>query len=447
MLGYKGYKIVARDAPWRLYPQVGRNLVMNREHIVVGAVAALRRAARLLVGTSFAVMWPPRRQGLRERLERLLVLLGGLLTIVAVHTLPNRWRRVVLWWRPNVGELGLAPHYLLRWLDRHPELDIRQYVLVTSPGHNRTLVEMVGRRVRVIESKFLHKWFQPPFNTARASIFWANYGPFGEFEDDLPHLSFTRSEEVDGEQLLRRMGIEVGQPFICVHWRDHAFYDAVDPVQSRVTALRNTTLQEMLPTLKYLAGLGTPVLRMGALVKDPLPDDLLRAYPSVIDYARLFRTDLGDIYLTAKCKLYVGTNAGLFSVPQAFNRPLVMVDYNFPQVMNLLTSNALVIFRKCRFQDNRREMCYPEMMVRWPWYWDDQRLGMAGIEAVPTTADEILAAVQERLELLEGIDRSTDEDRELQRRFWAMFPPENVNGQKLPRIGREFLRQHKHLLT
>jgi hypothetical protein len=92
-------------------------------------------------------------------------------------------------------------------------------------------------------------------------------------------------------------------------------------------------------------------------------------------------------------------------------------------------------------------MCYPEMMVRWPWYWDDQRLGMAGIEAVPTTADEILAAVQERLELLEGIDRSTDEDRELQRRFWAMFPPENVNGQKLPRIGREFLRQHKHLLT
>jgi hypothetical protein len=87
------------------------------------------------------------------------------------------------------------------------------------------------------------------------------------------------------------------------------------------------------------------------------------------------------------------------------------------------------------------------MIARWPWNWHDGTLHRAGIEAVSNTPDEILAALREGLERLDGIDRSTDEDRELQRRFWAMFPPENVNGHKLPRIGRDFLRKHQHLLS
>jgi len=188
-------------------------------------------------------------------------------------------------------------------------------------------------------------------------------------------------------------------------------------------------------------------LRMGALVAEPLPKDFLDAYPNVIDYARQFRTDLGDIFLSANCKLFVGTNAGLTTVPQAFNRPMVLVDHGAPQWFNVLTSNSLVILSRYIFQDKRREVCYPEMMARWPWFWNDQSLEDADVEGVSNTPDEILAAVQERLELLEGIDRSTDEDRELQRRFWAMFLPENVNGHKLPRIGREFLRKYKYLLT
>ena len=133
-------------------------------------------------------------------------------------------------------------------------------------------------------------------------------------------------------------------------------------------------------------------------------------------------------------------------VAQAFNRPIVLVDFNLPQYTNALTSKAIVIFSKYRFRDKRRHVCYPEMLSRFPWYWDDATLQSAGIEAISNTADEILSAVQEGLERLEGIDRSTDEDRELQRRFWAMFPPENIRGHKWPRIGREFLRENQHLL-
>ena len=152
------------------------------------------------------------------------------------------------------------------------------------------------------------------------------------------------------------------------------------------------------------------------------------------------------MFLIANCKVFTGTNSGPIVVAQAFNRPMVLVDYHFPQLMNRWTSKAIVIFKKYRFRDKRRYVCYPEMMARFPWWWNDEKLQKAGIEAIPNTADEILAAVQEGLERLDGIDRSTDEDRELQTRFWAMFPPENVRGHRLPRIGREFLRENQHLL-
>ena len=150
--------------------------------------------------------------------------------------------------------------------------------------------------------------------------------------------------------------------------------------------------------------------------------------------------------LCTNCRLFVGTNSGLFAVPQAFNRPLVLVDLMMPQWLNHETSRAVVILKKYRTRDQGHPVTYPQMLARFPWYWGDKNLQEAGIEAVPNTADEIVTAVQEGLELLAGIDRSTDEDHELQRRFYAMFPPENIRGHKLPRIGRQFLRDNQHLL-
>ena len=424
----------------RLYPQVGRNLTTTVEPLVLGVAKTIRATLGTLAGSLL------NGKSVASRLVSFIRVCCGLGALLVIHSTPNRWRRIVLWEQPNIGEFCLGTHYLLRWLDRQPDLDIQQYVFITNSCHNRTLIEMVRRRVRVVENKFLYEWCRPPFNTARAAKFWAYFGPIGDYDNSPPHLSFNATEIAEGQRLGQKMGLTADRPYICVHWRDSVFHAAGKRKEESTSSLRNTEMGSMLPTLQYLSETGFAVVRMGALVQEPLPEEFCKVSPGVIDYAKWHRTDLGDVFLPAHCLLFVGTNSGLFNVAQAFNRPLVLVDIQHPQYANHVTGNAIVIFKKYLLRDQEHYLTYKEMAARFPWHWTDTSLRNAGIEAVPNTDSEILAAVRECLEWLNGTDNTTDEDRELQKRFWGMFPADHVRGHRLPRIGRDFLRENRHLL-
>ena len=69
-----------------------------------------------------------------------------------------------------------------------------------------------------------------------------------------------------------------------------------------------------------------------------------------------------------------------------------------------------------------------------------------GIEVIENTPEEILAVAVEMDERLKGIWRTTEEDEELQRRFWSLSKPSELNRVFVARIGAEFLRQNRELL-
>ena len=183
----------------RLYPPVGRNLLLNLEPLAVGPANTLRFLMQVIGSALLA------RQSVPVRIGKMLRICCGVAALGFVHLIPGKWRRVLLWEQPNIGEFCLGTHYFLRWLEREPRGDLRRYIFITSSCHNRTLLEMVRRRVRVIESPFLYEWCLPPFNTTRAARFWAYYGPMGDFEDSSPHLTFRVSETEEAKKLLQRM--------------------------------------------------------------------------------------------------------------------------------------------------------------------------------------------------------------------------------------------------
>ena len=49
-------------------------------------------------------------------------------------------------------------------------------------------------------------------------------------------------------------------------------------------------------------------------------------------------------------------------------------------------------------------------------------------------------------ERIKGTWQSTEEEEELQQRFWSLFKPSELNRVFLSRIGAEFLRQNRELL-
>ena len=69
-----------------------------------------------------------------------------------------------------------------------------------------------------------------------------------------------------------------------------------------------------------------------------------------------------------------------------------------------------------------------------------------GLDVIENTADEITALAVEMDERLNNTWEMTEEDEELQRRFWAILNLDEVHEPFLPRIGAEFLRQNRELL-
>lgn len=71
---------------------------------------------------------------------------------------------------------------------------------------------------------------------------------------------------------------------------------------------------------------------------------------------------------------------------------------------------------------------------------------LGDIEIIDNTPEEITTLVMEKDQRLKGEWQTTKEDEELQRRFWALFKPSELNQVFLSRIGAEFLCQNRELL-
>ena len=69
-----------------------------------------------------------------------------------------------------------------------------------------------------------------------------------------------------------------------------------------------------------------------------------------------------------------------------------------------------------------------------------------GIQLVDNTPEEITALAVEMDERLNGTWEPSEEDDELQGRFWSLFESNKVHGPFFSKIGADFLRQHRQLL-
>jgi putative glycosyltransferase (TIGR04372 family) len=110
-------------------------------------------------------------------------------------------------------------------------------------------------------------------------------------------------------------------------------------------------------------------------------------------------------------------------------------------------AHDIVIPKKYRYFESKRFLTFFQVVAmgadRWfkSQYFEDE-----GIEVVENNPDEILALAQEMNARLDGTWKPHDEDEELQKAFWELFPPGHpVKGSPV-RIGAEFLRQNQELL-
>lgn len=267
------------------------------------------------------------------------------------------------------------------------------------------------------------------------------------------HLQFLPEEEERGQTSLRDMGIPGGMPFICLIVRDRFYLEKTYPDRDYSHFdCRNSSIMNYALASNELAVRGVYVIRMGAIVEEPLPI----SDPRVIDYATNgMRNDFLDIYLSAKCRFMISTGTGLECVPLIFRRNIVFTNFAIPHYLVTYASNSLSILKKFWNCSEHRFLTFRELFkIDQFIFFNSYRLKEINIEVVENTPEEIAAAVLEMEQRLNGSWAKSDADEDLQKRFWEIFPssathPENckpLHGEIRCRIGAEYLRQNRALL-
>ena len=295
-------------------------------------------------------------------------------------------------------------------------------------------------------------------HTFTTDIYGAGYNFYGIDNKGLlqltrPHLSFTPKEERRGYASLRDMGIPEKAPFICFFMRDSNYLKHFFKTSFYYHNFRDCNIQNCRLAVEEMANQGYYMLRMGAVVKEPFTS----YHPKIIDYATKYRTEFLDIFLSAKCRFFITSFSGISGLPMIFRRPIAWVNCIPYYVKSenhtyccFSTSgvNNVFIPKKLWLKKKRRLMTFREILNSGAGgFTDTRQFDHNGIEVIENTPEEIKALIIEMNERLNNKWQCTQEDKELQARFWSLFDPAQVNSNAFTRIGSAFLKQNRELLA
>jgi len=408
-----------------------RFLLRQKDAIKRGGVRALMRRLWIVFATGLAIIPVIAMRLLRPIIP---IRVGGIRGDRIGHFLQPvelylSQRDTGLWGRKTLDlfyyDLPICNHQVKKMWDR---------VLRTSSGF-----KWIGKANQLLPggSSHLIPWMSEPDLDPEASLAQVQ-----------THLWFTPEEEHKGLCELARLGIPENAPFVCFHARDPSYLDATYPPLTttgswRYHDFRDSNIEDYLDAASMLVDRGYFALRTGAVVEKRLA----AGRPNIIDYANMGRTEFMDVYLGAKCKFYIVSTTGINAIPVAFRTPIAYVNWHAIQHAPTWDKNSLFIPMKIRSKKDGRIMGYREILDLGIGHFQAANyLEEFNVEMVENTSEEITALTLEMDDRLNNRWTNTDEDEDLQRKFWSImreYLPDHVFNSK---IGAEFLRQNRELL-
>lgn len=259
------------------------------------------------------------------------------------------------------------------------------------------------------------------------------------------HINFTPAEEAEAKRQAEQLGMAPDRPFVPVLGRDYKYLLEHNPHEDNTHyEFRNTDIDTYIPAFKHMAERFT-VVRAGSTAEKKVA----WSDPNFIDYPFSGKTTpLMDIYLAGRCHFYITCATGPDTVAaQCFRRPTLWVNMIPPTMITTWGSRNLTILKHYWSTREERFLTLSEVL-------DTPALGMynykdiveAGVQVVDNSPEEILAAVREMEQRLDGTWRSTPEDEAMQERFWEKYRRRYPERVYVARVGTQFLRDAPHWL-
>ena len=252
---------------------------------------------------------------------------------------------------------------------------------------------------------YIAKFFRDMnISAQRTTIDW--YGLLAKFPET---LNFTTEEKKHPE--IENLTLRPNQEFVCLHVRDGAYASEYFKNSSHQT-FRNSEIQTYLNATESLAERGYAVYRTGVKVHKKLLAD----NPRIIDYATNgMRTDFLDIYLASKASFVISTASGWDTVPAIFRRPILRVNV-LPVCAYDLLSFVDVIVPKvlCDIACKEPLSLFQILDCGVERLYDTDGYRDAGVEIRDLSSEELVEAVTEMAQRVEGTFVETPEQKEMQ---------------------------------
>lgn len=294
----------------------------------------------------------------------------------------------------------------------------------------------------------LSKFF-PLLNTHIVEPVNSDRDIYGLLNETPINLEFTNEELKKGSEELIKFGIPEDSKIVLLCVRDNAYLKSIDEKRDwSYHNYRNANIDNFKLASEELANMGYYVLRMGAKVNSAFESE----NPKVIDYANnSMRSDFMDIYLASICTFVISTGLGSDAPAAAcFRKPVAYVNYC--PVIGIFTflSNSIAITKHHFSLINNKELTFKEIVssnvlscFKSSCYEDN------GVILKENTPEEIRDVAIEMANKLSGSWNAITVDRDLQSKFWDLFPSKKkINGQihhgKINMtFGSNFLRDNK----
>ena len=233
----------------------------------------------------------------------------------------------------------------------------------------------------------------------------------GLISSNLPQLTFTSKELKRGNNFLDQLKADP-QKFVCLHVRDSAYLTQMFGQQIHKQDYRDSKISTYVESAEALAEMGYTVFRMGAFVQEPL----VSKHPRVIDYATNgMRTEFLDVFLGAHCAFCISTGSGWDSVPIIFRRPTFYLN-NLPIFASTVNTVPITLYPKSLgYEGLSISLSLTELIQKnIATLFNSAAYADAGVEIRDLSSEELVEAVTEMAQRVEGTFVETPEQKEMQ---------------------------------
>jgi len=216
------------------------------------------------------------------------------------------------------------------------------------------------------------------------------------------YFSLSEIDILEGYRLRKELGIPRNAPIVTLLVRTRGWskqpYEQVD--------YRNADIENYMPAINYLIQNGFYVVRIGDKTMKPVsnPPAKFIELPFHNSY-----TQFAEAYFIASSTFYMGTPSGPYSLAEGFNIPFLSTDsFIYPHVR--VWKNDIHMFKRFYSHAYKRLLTYEEVLKSAIINFSkDSDFIKAGIDVISNSPEEILSAVKEMLQRLNGTYTSNHE--------------------------------------